>query len=83
MMLELGVARTTEVSMMASGLSRARAVELEERIVEDELTPEECLEWLRGADLDGFGLPRLVEREIREVLEAATVSLSIGTHQKV
>jgi hypothetical protein len=71
MMLELGVARTTEVSMMALGLSRASAVELEERIVEDELTPEQCLEWLRSADLDGFGLPRLVEREIREALERA------------
>jgi DEAD/DEAH box helicase/Helicase conserved C-terminal domain len=69
MMLELGVARTTEVSMMTLGLSRASVVELEGRIVDDELTPEQCFEWLEAADLDSFGLPRLVEREIREVLE--------------
>jgi hypothetical protein len=71
MMLELGVARTTEVSMMALGLSRASAVELEDRIPEDELTPEQCLEWLRQANIEGFELPRLVKREIAEVLQRA------------
>jgi DEAD/DEAH box helicase/Helicase conserved C-terminal domain len=72
MMLELGVARTTEVSMMALGLSRASAVELEEHISKDELTPEECLDWLQKANIEGYGLPRLVEREIQEVLDRAT-----------
>ena len=69
MMLELGVARTTEVSMMTLGLSRASAVELESHIAEDEMMPAQCLAWLREANLEGYGLPRLVEREIQEVLE--------------
>jgi hypothetical protein len=68
MMLELGVARTSEVSMMTLGLSRASAVALEKHITDDSLTPEECLDWLREANLEGFGLPALVEREIQEVL---------------
>ncbi len=72
MMLELGVARTTEVSMMALGLSRASAVELESHISADELTPEECLAWLRDANIEGYGLPRLVQREIQDALERAT-----------
>ena len=72
MMLELGVARTTEVSMMALGLSRASAVELEEHISGDEMTPEQCLQWLQEKDIEGYGLPRLVEREIQEVLERAS-----------
>jgi hypothetical protein len=69
MMLELGVARTTEVSMMALGLSRATAIALEEYISDDELSPEQCLNWLRQANIEGFELPALVEREIREVIE--------------
>ena len=73
MMLELGVARTTEVSMMTLGLSRPSVVELEPRIAQDELTPDECVTWLREANLESFGLPRLVEREINEVLEKLAV----------
>lgn len=74
MMLELGVSRTTEVSMMALGLSRATAIALEEYIADDELAPDECLGWLRQANVEGFGLPSLVEREIKEVLERSEAS---------
>jgi hypothetical protein len=79
MMLELGVARTTEVSMMALGLSRASAVELEDHITEDELSPDECLVWLRDANIEGYGLPRLVEREIAEALERASATAAEGS----
>ncbi|WP_430332715.1 DEAD/DEAH box helicase [Rhodococcus sp. ACT016] len=66
MMLELGVSRTTELSMMSLGLSRTSAVELSEHVMRDELSPEECIAWLQGVDLDGIGLPDLVVREIRD-----------------
>jgi hypothetical protein len=42
------------------------------RISDDEMTPEECLQWLQEKDIEGYGLPRLVEREIQEVLERAS-----------
>jgi hypothetical protein len=72
MMLELGVARQTEVSLMTLGLSRTAAVALEERIVDDDLTPDAALHWLRGANLEGFGLPVLVRVEIERMIAART-----------
>lgn len=74
MMLELGVARTTEVSMMAIGLSRATAIALEEFVSQDDLTPEECEEWLRQASIETMDLPELVKREIREILDRSAPS---------
>jgi len=76
MMLELGVARTTEVSMMAIGLSRATAIALEEFVSQDDLTPEECVDWLRQAGLDTLELPELVKREISETLGRSDPSRS-------
>jgi hypothetical protein len=74
MMLELGVSRTTEVSLMALGLSRTSTVALSEYIVPDELTPSEALAWLRERDLATLPLPALVRREIAERLAAAAIS---------
>jgi hypothetical protein len=71
MMLEMGVSRPTELSMMTLGLSRTSAVALERYILEDELTREECLRWLMEADLGTFDLPALVVDEIEAVLSAA------------
>jgi hypothetical protein len=78
MMLELGVMRTTEVSLMALGLSRTAAVALEPSIVPDELTPEECLAWLREANLEARGLPALVRTEIARMLERHAPSHAIA-----
>jgi hypothetical protein len=50
-MLEGGVARTSEVSVMTLGFPRASAVVVEKHIAADALTPEECLDWLREANL--------------------------------
>ena len=74
MMLELGVSRMTELSMMSLGLSRTTAVELSEYIMSDDLTSEGCISWLRSANLEGLGLPALILREIHTMLEAAQVS---------
>jgi hypothetical protein len=67
MMLELGVSRTTEVSLMALGLSRTSAVALSEFIVADDLGREEVTAWINEHRELQEGLPALVRREIEAV----------------
>lgn len=69
MMLELGVSRITEVSLMSLGLSRTTTTALATLIIEDTMTPLEALTWLEAQDLDSLDLPSLVRREIRSALE--------------
>lgn len=68
MMMELGVSRVTEVSMMSLGLSRTSVVALSEHIVGDNLTPAESLEWIASHDIGALDLPALV---VAEVLDAS------------
>lgn len=69
MMLEMGVARTTELSMMTLGLSRGTAIALEEYVIEDDLSREGCLRWLREKELESLNIPQLAREEIAELLE--------------
>lgn len=69
MLLELGVSRTTELSLMTLGLSRSTATALGEFVTSDALTADECLEWIRANDLEALALPALVRREISLCLE--------------
>ena len=69
MLLELGVSRTTELSMIALGLSRTTAVALSEHIIDDEFDKRDCLQWLRQRDIGALGLPVLVQQEIEALLE--------------
>ena len=71
MMLELGVSRPTEVSLMSLGLSRTSAVALSALIVEDELSPQEALGWLRAQPAAQLAVPTLVQQEILRCLEPA------------
>ena len=64
MMLELGVSRMTEVSLMALGLSRTSAVALSEFIVADDLGREDAAQWVMANRTLWAGLPALVRREI-------------------
>lgn len=72
MMLELGVSRTSEVVLMSLGLSRTATVALSDFIGVDEWSRAEALEWLAAQNLDGLGVPVLLQREIGDALEAAT-----------
>jgi hypothetical protein len=72
MMLELGVSRETEVSLMALGLSRTTAVALSEFITADALTPLQALAWLREAGTVTFQLPVIVQREIDALLASSS-----------
>jgi hypothetical protein len=68
MMLELGVSRMTEVSLMALGLSRTSAVALSEFIVADDLGREDAAQWVQANRTLWAGLPALVQREIDRAL---------------
>ena len=70
MMLELGVSRPTEVSLMALGLSRTTTIAVSELIIDDDLEPADALAWLRQQDLETLALPVLVRREIQVRLAA-------------
>jgi len=67
LMLELGVSRGTEVSLMSLGLSRTSTVALSAFIIADSLTPDECRQWLVENRVDGLNLPRLVIDEINSL----------------
>jgi hypothetical protein len=67
MMLELGVSRVTEVSLMVLGLSRTSAIALSEFIIDDELGRDEVRAWVEQNRGLQQGLPALVRREIDNV----------------
>lgn len=71
MMLELGVSRTSEVVLMSLGLSRTATVALSDFIGVDNWSRTEALEWLATQNLDGLGVPVLLQREIGDVLDVA------------
>lgn len=63
-MLEFGVSQTTQVSLVSLGLSRTSSIALSDLIARDDLTPRECVDWLRGRDLEALPLPVLVRDEV-------------------
>lgn len=69
MLLELGVSRTTELSLMTLGLSRSAAIAVGEFIAGDELDAEACIAWLRANDLESLAIPALIRREVAKALE--------------
>ncbi|HEX6666529.1 MAG TPA: DEAD/DEAH box helicase [Solirubrobacterales bacterium] len=68
MMLELGVSRQTELSLMALGLSRTTAVALSELITADDLDREGVLAWLSEQKLAELDLASLIKLEISTIL---------------
>ncbi|SHI71155.1 DEAD/DEAH box helicase [Tessaracoccus bendigoensis DSM 12906] len=73
MMLELGVSRPTDVSLMSLGLSRTATIQVSEFIADGSLTTPEVLEWLKEQDLSSIGVPAMIVREVNEVLRRARV----------
>jgi hypothetical protein len=69
LMLELGVSRVTDVSLIGLGLSRTTVLALGNYLFEDDLAREEALSWLRNAPLDQYTLSPLAHAEIDKVLE--------------
>lgn len=77
MMLEMGVSRPSELTMMTLGLSRSSAIALEESVVPDALTRDECIQWLAEQNLDALEVPNLVREEISRLLR----NLGVETQQ--
>jgi hypothetical protein len=70
LMLELGVSRPTDVSLIGLGLTRTTVLALSDYLYDDELDREGALAWLRTAPLERFRLLPMSRREIAEVLGA-------------
>lgn len=68
--LEFGVSTRTLLSLMELGLSRMSAVSLYEKIARDDLTEEDCRDWVsaRSGQLETLDIPAIIIREIREKL---------------
>lgn len=70
--LEFGVSKQTQVSLMGLGLSRNTVILLDEYISNENLSPAECIKWLRNAALDSYNLNEINIREIKKILEQHT-----------
>lgn len=78
MLLELGVSRDTELSLMTLGLSRSAAISIGEFIAADDLDSAACLSWLRAHDLEALAIPKLIVREVALVLEDFGEASDVG-----
>jgi hypothetical protein len=68
--LEFGVSSKTLFSLMELGLSRMSAVALYEKIARDDLTKENCVDWIaeRVSQLQAMDIPVVIIREVRDIL---------------
>lgn len=73
MMLELGVSKPTDVSLMSLGLSRTATIQVSEFIASGDMTTASVLAWLSEQDLSSLGLPAMIVREVNEVVQRAQV----------
>lgn len=68
LMLEMGVPRRTEMSLIGIGLSRASTMAISPLLLEPSLSEEECLSWLSSHDFSAEDLPSFVRTEIESLL---------------
>lgn len=71
MLLELGVSRGSEVVLMSLGLSRTATIKVGEFVSVDDWSSKEALEWLSEQNLEGMGVPALIQREVNSTLDFA------------
>ena len=71
--LEFGVSSKTLLSLMELGLSRMSAVSLYEKISRDDLSKNDCIQWVseHQEQFEGMDIPTIIIREIREKLMAS------------
>ena len=53
---------------MSLGLTRTSAIAISEYIVDTDLTPKQCIEWLKEHNLDSLDLSPIVITEIYNIL---------------
>lgn len=67
--LEFGVMTQTLLSLIGLGLSRMSATEIGNKILRSDLTPEQCMTWLKE-NISDRDLPNFVKREVmKKVLQ--------------
>ncbi|MGM9471720.1 DEAD/DEAH box helicase [Pseudarthrobacter sp. YS3] len=69
LMLELGVTRRTDMSLIANGLSRASAVQIGQLFTEPDLNESAVHDLLLTYDFESESLPAFVRKEIRALIE--------------
>jgi hypothetical protein len=81
LMLELGVTRRTDMSLIANGLSRASAVQIGQLFTDPDLDESAVHDMLLIYDFDSESLPAFVRKEIRALIVRLRVeeSTSLGT----
>ncbi|MGO4192687.1 DEAD/DEAH box helicase [Arthrobacter sp. YAF17] len=79
LMLELGVTRRTEMSLIANGLSRGSAVQIGQLFQQHDLDEAAVLGLLLSHDFEVENLPAFVHKEVRSLVERLTVSMSQGS----
>ena len=67
--LEFGVSTSSLLALIGLGLSRTSAIELNEFLGRDDMAEEDAISYLRSQEWENFDLPKLVKREIRELVE--------------
>jgi hypothetical protein len=68
--LELGVSQQTQLSLIALGLSRSTAISLSELIARDDLSENDCREWLQSNQWMVESIPATAQNEIRVLIES-------------
>ncbi len=66
--LEFGVNSSTLLAFVGLGLSRTSAIELSEFLSRGDLDESQAITFLASEEWDSFDLPKLVKREIRELV---------------
>jgi len=66
MWLEFGVSQTTQLSFISLGLSRNTAIALSEYVKQDNLSSEECSDWLKRTNLTEFDISSIMLEEINK-----------------
>jgi hypothetical protein len=52
------------MTLLSLGLSRTTAIAVTEFMLGEDLSRQQCIEWLQAADLDVLPLPTLVRRQL-------------------
>ncbi len=66
--LEFGVSQGTQVSLISLGLTRQTAITLSEFIANDNLTKEECSQWIKSNDIRTLQISPILIEEISNCL---------------
>ncbi len=66
--LEFGASKTTQISLMSMGFTRAAALELSDLIVHDDYDKAKCISWLKQNDVYSMDISPTILQEVEKVL---------------